>query len=241
MTQEELITIVDEAQSEGGIDEENGELIRSAIEFDDVDAREILTPRVDLVGVDKETPFEEIAKVFEQNPFSRLPVYEESIDNIIGVVQNETAVNEISQENITTTNNTSESNEVSAAGNKEFETEVQNMTEEERNLYNIAFTVYAGNNISGQMCKALIEGVISSNANHIDVPGRFVAVTQNYTEEVDSTIGVPGNMDNSEEVVQDTNEMLYILRDNTDPDELYNVETVETSGIITEVKITKVE
>ena len=86
MTQEELITIVDEAQSEGGIDEENGELIRSAIEFDDVDAREILTPRVDLVGVDKETPFEEIAKVFEQNPFSRLPVYEESIDNIIGVV-----------------------------------------------------------------------------------------------------------------------------------------------------------
>ena len=161
--------------------------------------------------------------------------------NIIGVVQNKTAVNEISQENITTTNNTSESNEVSAAGNKEFETEVQNMTEEERNLYNIAFTVYAGNNISGQMCKALIEGVISSNANHIDVPGRFVAVTQNYTEEVDSTIGVPGNMDNSEEVVQDTNEMLYILRDNTDPDELYNVETVETSGIITEVKITKVE
>lgn len=86
MTQEELITIVDEAQSEGGIDEENGELIRSAIEFDDVDAREILTPRVDLVGVDRETPFEEIAKVFEQNPFSRLPVYEESIDNIIGVV-----------------------------------------------------------------------------------------------------------------------------------------------------------
>lgn len=86
MTQEELITIVDEAQSEGGIDEENGELIRSAIEFDDVDAREILIPRVDLVGVDKETPFEEIAKVFEQNPFSRLPVYEESIDNIIGVV-----------------------------------------------------------------------------------------------------------------------------------------------------------
>lgn len=86
MTQEDLITIVDEAQSEGGIDEENGELIRSAIEFDDVDAREILTPRVDLVGVDKETPFEEIAKVFEQNPFSRLPVYEESIDNIIGVV-----------------------------------------------------------------------------------------------------------------------------------------------------------
>ena len=86
MTQEELITIVDEAQSEGGIDEENGELIRSAIEFDDVDAREILTPRVALVGVDKETPFAEIAKAFEENPYSRLPVYEESIDNIVGVI-----------------------------------------------------------------------------------------------------------------------------------------------------------
>ena len=86
MTHEELITIVDEAQNEGGIDEENGELIRSAIEFDDVDAREILTPRVGLVGVDKETPFEEIAKIFEEHSFSRLPVYEESIDNIVGVI-----------------------------------------------------------------------------------------------------------------------------------------------------------
>lgn len=86
MTHEELITIVDEAQNEGGIDEENGELIRSAIEFDDVDAREILTPRVGLVGVDKETPFAEIAKIFEEHSFSRLPIYEESIDNIVGVI-----------------------------------------------------------------------------------------------------------------------------------------------------------
>ena len=86
MTHEELITIVDEAQNEGGIDEENGELIRSAIEFDDVDAREILTPRVSLVGVDKETPFAEIAKIFEGHSFSRLPIYEESIDNIVGVI-----------------------------------------------------------------------------------------------------------------------------------------------------------
>ena len=86
MTQEELITIVDEAQSEGGIDEENGELIRSAIEFDDVDTKEILTPRVDLVGVDKDTPFAEIARIFEENPYSRLPVYEDSIDNIVGII-----------------------------------------------------------------------------------------------------------------------------------------------------------
>lgn len=161
--------------------------------------------------------------------------------NIIGLAENTAITNEITQENIVAENTTTEENVVPAGENQEFVNEIQNMSEEDRNLYNIAFTVYAGNNISGQMCKALIEGVISNNANHIDVPGRFVAVTQNYTEEVDSTIGVPGNMENSEDVVQDSNDMLYILRDNTDPDKLYNVEAIETSGIITEVKITKVE
>lgn len=161
--------------------------------------------------------------------------------NIIGLAENTAITNEITQENIVAENTTTEENVVPAGENQEFVKEIQNMSEEDRNLYNIAFTVYAGNNISGQMCKALIEGVISNNANHIDVPGRFVAVTQNYTEEVDSTIGVPGNMENSEDVVQDSNDMLYVLRDNTDPDKLYNVEAIETSGIITEVKITKVE
>lgn len=161
--------------------------------------------------------------------------------NIIGLAENTAITNEITQENIVAENTTTEENVVPAGENQEFVNEIQNMSEEDRNLYNIAFTVYAGNNISGQMCKALIEGVISNNANHIDVPGRFVAVTQYYTEEVDSTIGVPGNMENSEDVVQDSNDMLYVLRDNTDPDKLYNVEAIETSGIITEVKITKVE
>ena len=161
--------------------------------------------------------------------------------NIIGLAENTAITNEITQENIVAENTTTEENVVPAGENQEFVNEIQNMSEEDRNLYNIAFTVYAGNNISGQMCKALIEGVISNNANHIDVPGRFVAVTQNYTEEVDSTIGVPGNMENSEDVVQDSNDMLYVLRDNTDPDKLYNVEAIETSGIITQVKITKVE
>lgn len=161
--------------------------------------------------------------------------------NIIGLAENTAITNEITQENIVAENTTTEENVVPAGENQEFVNEIQNMSEEDRNLYNIAFTVYAGNNISGQMCKALIEGVISNNANHIDVPGRFVAVTQNYTEEVDSTIGVPGNMENSEDVVQASNDMLYVLRDNTDPDKLYNVEAIETSGIITEVKITKVE
>lgn len=86
MTQEELKTIVDEAQSEGGIDEEKGELIRSAIEFDDLTADDILTPRVDIVGIDEECPFQEISDIFLKNTYSRLPVYSDSIDNIIGIV-----------------------------------------------------------------------------------------------------------------------------------------------------------
>ena len=86
MTQEELMTIVDEAQNDGGIDEHNGELIRSAIEFNDLDAGDILTPRVDVVAVEKETPLDEITDLFMNHGFSRIPVYEESIDNIIGMI-----------------------------------------------------------------------------------------------------------------------------------------------------------
>lgn len=86
MTQEELMIIVDEAQNDGGIDERNGELIRSAIEFNDRDANDILTPRVDLVAVDKDTPFEKINEIFLSHSFSRLPVYSESIDRIVGMI-----------------------------------------------------------------------------------------------------------------------------------------------------------
>ena len=86
MTEEELITIVDEVQEDGVIDEQEGELIRSAIEFVDADAEEILTPRVDVVAIDKETSNDEIAEIFFSTGFSRLPVYEETVDNIIGVL-----------------------------------------------------------------------------------------------------------------------------------------------------------
>ena len=86
ITEEELITIVDEAQQDGGIDEQEGELIRSAIEFTDADVETIITPRVDVIALDRETPCEEIAATFYDTGFSRLPVYEETIDNIIGVL-----------------------------------------------------------------------------------------------------------------------------------------------------------
>lgn len=86
VTQEELMTFVDEAQSEGGIDKNNGELIRSAIEFNDLDANDILTPRVNIVAVERGTPMKEITELFLNSSYSRLPVYEESIDNIVGMI-----------------------------------------------------------------------------------------------------------------------------------------------------------
>lgn len=86
ITEEELITIVEEAEFEGDIDEHESELIRSAIEFNDLTAEDILTPRVDLVAVDVEDTLDEIARAFAENGYSRIPVYEDNVDNIIGVL-----------------------------------------------------------------------------------------------------------------------------------------------------------
>ncbi len=86
LTDDELMTIVEEAESEGELEQGEGELIRSAIEFYDLTAEDILTPRVDLVAADVEDSFEEIEKLFRISGFSRLPVYEESVDNIVGVL-----------------------------------------------------------------------------------------------------------------------------------------------------------
>ncbi|MCI9304471.1 HlyC/CorC family transporter [Clostridium sp.] len=84
--EEELLTIVEEAEIKGGIDEHESKLIRSAIEFNDLDADQILTARVDLISIPKEATIEEVRKVFKENKFSRIPVYESNIDNIIGVI-----------------------------------------------------------------------------------------------------------------------------------------------------------
>ena len=86
ITEEELITMVDQAEDEGGLDQHESELIRSAIEFNDLEVDEILTPRVDIVSVEDTDSMDEIAHVFAENGYSRLPVYHESIDNIIGVI-----------------------------------------------------------------------------------------------------------------------------------------------------------
>ena len=86
ITEEELCTIVEEATQEGGLDVQEGELIRSAIEFNDLDVEDVLTPRVDVVAVDEQDSSEEILSVFKESGYSRLPVYRESIDNIVGVI-----------------------------------------------------------------------------------------------------------------------------------------------------------
>lgn len=86
ITDQELLTIVEEAQNEGDIDEQEGDLIKSAIEFKDLEARDILTARVDLTAVDVEEDPQAIYHVFMESPFSRIPVYQDTIDNIIGVI-----------------------------------------------------------------------------------------------------------------------------------------------------------
>jgi len=86
LTEGELLTFVEEVRQEGGINKNEEQMIRQVIEFDDITAAEIVTPRVDVAAVsDNDTP-EEIDRVFATTGFSRLPVYHESIDNITGVI-----------------------------------------------------------------------------------------------------------------------------------------------------------
>ena len=86
ITEGELMTMVSEAENDGELTDRESALIRSAIEFDDVEVEEILTPRVDVVAVEDDIPLEELAQTFAESGYSRLPVYHGTIDNIIGVV-----------------------------------------------------------------------------------------------------------------------------------------------------------
>ena len=86
ITEGELITMVSEAENDGELTDRESQLIRSAIEFDDVEVEEILTPRVDVVAVEDDISLEELAQTFAESGYSRLPVYHDTIDNIIGVV-----------------------------------------------------------------------------------------------------------------------------------------------------------
>ena len=86
ITEEELVGMVDQAQTEGGLDEHESDLIRNAIEFNDLEVSEILTPRVDLTAADEDSSMEEIAALFAETGYSRIPLYHETVDNIVGVI-----------------------------------------------------------------------------------------------------------------------------------------------------------
>lgn len=83
---DEFITIVEEAHNDGGMDDHEADLLTNAIEFTELDVKDILTPRVDVIAVDVEDSIEEIEQLYRETGFSRLPVYRDSIDNIIGVL-----------------------------------------------------------------------------------------------------------------------------------------------------------
>lgn len=86
VTTDELASIIETGEEEGSIDEDRSELLQSAIDFGDTSIKEIMVPRVDMVAVDIDDGIEDIIEVVYNSPYSRIPVYEESIDNIIGIL-----------------------------------------------------------------------------------------------------------------------------------------------------------
>ena len=86
VTEEELSSIIETVEEEGVIDEEKSDLLQSTLDFRDTTVEEIMTPRVDMTTFDISDSYEEIEQVIDRSCFSRIPVYEDSIDNIIGIL-----------------------------------------------------------------------------------------------------------------------------------------------------------
>ena len=86
MSPEELMMLLEEAQRDGSIDKDEGALLKNAVEFRDLEAQDILTPRVDLIAVSADSTKEEIAQSFTGSHFSRLLVYDDDIDKVVGVI-----------------------------------------------------------------------------------------------------------------------------------------------------------
>ena len=83
---EELHTMIDMAENEDVLDEDASELVSAAIDFADIAASEVMTARVDIVAIDIDDPWEEILHTIDTSPFSRIPVYEDSVDHVIGIL-----------------------------------------------------------------------------------------------------------------------------------------------------------
>ncbi len=95
VTEEELLAIVEEAQQDGGINEQESEIIQNAIDFTEQEAGNILTPRMEITAISTEADKEEIAKIFTETAYSRLPVYKDTIDHILGVVYHKDFYNHV--------------------------------------------------------------------------------------------------------------------------------------------------
>lgn len=86
ITESELLMFVEEAEQEGAINKEDKQLINNVIEFNDIKAIDIITPRVDVVAVSINSTIDEITELFLQTGYSRIPVYKNSIDNMLGFI-----------------------------------------------------------------------------------------------------------------------------------------------------------
>ena len=86
MTEEELRTIVDVSQENGVIEHEERDMIHNLFEFGDAEAKEIMVPRIDMTFVQADATYQEVLDIFRQDMFTRLPVYEDSTDNVIGII-----------------------------------------------------------------------------------------------------------------------------------------------------------
>lgn len=86
VTEEELKYIIEEIEDEGVLEEQESDLVRSALEFDEITVSEVLVPRVNVIAVEKNESLEKIKDIFIENKFSRLPVYEKTIDSIVGII-----------------------------------------------------------------------------------------------------------------------------------------------------------
>ena len=86
MTEEELRTIVDVSQENGVIEHEERDMIHNLFDFGDAEAKEIMVPRIDMTFVQADATYQEVLDIFRQDMFTRLPVYEDTTDNVIGII-----------------------------------------------------------------------------------------------------------------------------------------------------------
>lgn len=86
MTEEELRTIVDVGQEDGVIEDEERDMIHNVFDFGDAEAKEVMVPRIDMTFVHVDSTYDDLISIFREDKFTRLPVYDESTDNVIGIV-----------------------------------------------------------------------------------------------------------------------------------------------------------